>query len=59
MIMRFTYQQTINEKERIYKTLYIKKTLVQKIQRIAEHNKVSWNKLVINMIEYCLDDQQT
>ena len=57
--MRFTYQQTINEKERIYKTLYIKKTLVQKIQRIAEHNKVSWNKLVINMIEYCLDDQQT
>lgn len=59
MILRFTYQQAINEEERIYKTLYIKKTLVQKIQRIAQHNQISWNKLVITMIEYCLHDQQS
>lgn len=55
--VRFTYNQAQNKEETTYKSLYIKKSLVEKIDRIAFANNTSWNNIVISMIEYCLENE--
>ena len=57
MAVRFTYNQAQNKEEATYKSLYIKKSLVEKIDRIAMTNNTSWNNVVISMIEYCLENE--
>ncbi|MGI5824198.1 MAG: hypothetical protein ACOX7J_01365 [Bacillota bacterium] len=56
--MKFQIKKTQIKDESDYKTLYIKKRLVDKIDKIAKENDTSWNNVVISMIESCLDDDE-
>ena len=57
--MKFEVKKTKNkkEKEAIYKTLYIKQYLVDKIEKIVQEHDTSFNNVVISMIEHCLSEE--
>lgn len=52
------WQKKINRRkeEYIYRTLYIKQSLVNKINKLANDNNTSFNNIVISMIEACLEE---
>lgn len=39
-----------------YKTLYISENLVKDIEYYANKNNISSNSMIVQMIEYCLDE---
>nr|WP_325294678.1 hypothetical protein [uncultured Oscillibacter sp.] len=39
------------KEESIYKTLYIKRPLAERVEKIAAENKTSFNNVVVSMIE--------
>lgn len=55
--MKFELKKTKDKEEACYKTIYIKQTLVNKINQIASDNDTSFNNVVISMIEACLNDE--
>lgn len=54
--MKFELKKTKDKEETCYKTIYIKQTLVDKVNQIASDNNTSFNNVVISMIESCLND---
>lgn len=40
-----------------YKSIYLKDELIEKIERIAEENNSSFNNIVVNMLEYCVNEK--
>lgn len=44
------------KKGSVYKTLYISEELMEEVNRLAIANDTSFNKMVITMIEYCLQE---
>lgn len=40
------------------KSLYLRQDLVDAIEKIAKENNTSFNKVVVSMIEQCLEDIQ-
>jgi hypothetical protein len=52
--MNFTLKKTKEKETAVYKSLYIKEALAQKIEDIARENNTSFNNVIISMIEYCL-----
>ena len=56
--MNFKIKDTKQKEPAIYKTLYIKQALADKIEKIAIENETSWNNVVISMIESCLDENE-
>lgn len=54
--MEFEIKKTKNKEPSIYKTLYIKHSLAEHIERIAKENETSFNNVVISMIESCLKE---
>lgn len=42
-----------------YKTIYLKKEYIEKINEIAKQNDTSFNNIVVNMIEYCIKESFT
>lgn len=56
--MAFKIKNTKNKAEAIYKSLYISKSLADKIQKIADENNTSFNNVVISMIESCLQENE-
>lgn len=40
-----------------YKSIYLKDELIEKIERIAEENDSSFNNIVVNMLEYCVNEK--
>lgn len=50
----------INKKEKVsvYKSLYIREELVNKIEKIAKDNNTSFNNVIISMIEACLEENE-
>lgn len=55
--MNFTLKKTKGKEVAIYKSLYIKENLAQKIEEIAEQNNTSFNNVIISMIEHCLKEE--
>ena len=55
--MSFQIKNTKQKEPAIYKTLYIKQSLADKIEKIANENETSWNNVVISMIESCLKEE--
>ena len=55
--MKFEIKNTKEKEASTYKTLYIKKDLVDQINKIAREHNTSWNNVVISMIENCLTDE--
>ena len=57
--MKFDIKKTKDKEESVYKTIYIRQSLVENINEIAKENKTSFNNVVISMIEACLDEKQS
>ena len=55
--MKFELKRTKDKQETVYKTIYIKQTLVEKIDKIAKENNTSFNNVVVSMIESCLQEE--
>lgn len=56
--MPFKPEMAKAKKGSVYKTLYISEDLVEKVDRLAAENGVSFNKMVVTMIEYCLKEMK-
>lgn len=56
--MPFEPEKAKAEKGGVYKTLYISEELVKKVDALAAENEVSFNKMVITMIKYCLKEME-
>ncbi len=56
--MNFTLKKTKGKEVAIYKSLYIKENLAQKIEEIAKENDTSFNNVIISMIEHCLNEEK-
>ncbi len=54
--MNFELRRFAAKEETVYKTLYITRSFVDSIEKIAEENKTSFNNVVISMIESCLKE---
>lgn len=54
--MKFKLRQFPVREKSTYKTLYINRSLVDRIEKIAVENKTSFNNVVISMIESCLKE---
>ncbi len=54
--MKFELRRFPAKEESIYKTLYIKRSLVDHIEEIASENNTSFNNVVVSMIESCLKE---
>lgn len=40
-----------------YKSLYLKDELIEKVDKIAKDNDSTFNRVVANMIEYCVNNE--
>ena len=56
--VNFQLKNTKKKDPAIYKTLYIKQSLADKIEKIADENNTSFNNVVISMIESCLSTEE-
>ena len=54
--MKFVIKQTREKEACTYKTVYMKRTLTEQIERIAAEHKTSFNNVVVSMIEACLSE---
>lgn len=54
--MNFEIKSTKNKEPTVYKTLYLKRSLAERIDQIASENNTSFNNVVISMIESCLKE---
>jgi len=55
--MKFEMKRTSDKIESIYKTLYIKRSLADQVEKIAAENETSFNNVLISMIESCLKEE--
>lgn len=56
--MSFVPKQTRKKVEAGYKTIYLRQSLIDQIERIAKDNETSFNNVVVSMIERCLEDEE-
>ncbi|MCI8407228.1 MAG: hypothetical protein HFE43_09615 [Oscillospiraceae bacterium] len=56
--MSFVPKQTRKKVETGYKTIYLRRSLIDQIERIAKDNETSFNNVVVSMIERCLEDEE-
>ena len=55
--MKFELKKPPAKEEAVYKTLYIKRSLADQLDKIAGENKTSFNNVVVSMIESCLKEE--
>ncbi len=55
--MDFTIKPTRKKEDSAYKSLYIKRSLAERIDRIAKENQTSFNNVVVSMIVACLREE--
>ena len=56
--MPFKPKETRKKVDAGYKTVYLKKELIDKIEHIAQKNATSFNNVVVSMIEHCLEEDE-
>ena len=56
--MDFIPKINTKDKVSVYKSLYIREELVNKIEKIAKDNNTSFNNVIISMIEACLEENE-
>ncbi len=57
--MDFGLKSTKNKEPTVYKTLYLKCAVAERLEKIAVENKTSFNNVVVSMIESCLKEDRT
>ncbi len=56
--MSFVPKKTKQKVDAGYKTIYLRQSLIDKIDQIAKDNSTSFNNVVVSMIEKCLEDNK-
>ena len=51
--MPFVPKKTKEKVEAGYKTIYLRKTVIDAVEKIAQENNTSFNNVVVSMIERC------
>ena len=54
--MPFEPKKTRNKVESAYKSIYLKQTVIDELDRLAAKHNTSFNNIVVTMIEQCLED---
>ena len=57
MSIKFEIKKTRGKEERGYRTLHMKRSLLEQIEAIAAEYDTSFNNVVVSMIEACLSDE--
>ena len=57
--MPFTPKKTKNKVEAGYKSIYLRQTIIEELEKIARDNNTSFNNVVVSMIEQCLEEIRT
>lgn len=55
--MKFEIKPTRSKEPSIYKTLYLRRSLADRLEKIAAENQTSFNNVVVSMIESCLKEE--
>lgn len=55
--LKFKLKKPPAKEETVYKTLYIKQSVVIQLEKIAVENNTSFNNVVISMIESYLEEE--
>ena len=55
--MNFEIKATRSKEPTVYKTLYLKRSLAERIEQIAKEHDTSFNNVVVSMIESCLKEE--
>lgn len=55
--MNFEIKPTQRKEPAVYKTLYLRRSLAESLEKIAAENQTSFNNLVVSMIESCLKEE--
>ena len=59
MRMPFVPKKTKKKVEAGYKTIYLRQSVIDAVDKIAKENNTSFNNVVVSMIERCLEEQET
>ena len=54
--MPFVPKKTKEKVEAGYKTIYLRKTVIDAVEKIAQENNSRFNNVVVSMIERCLEE---
>lgn len=54
--MPFVPKKTKKKVEAGYKTIYLRQSVINQLEKIAKENNTSFNNVVVSMIERCLDE---
>ncbi len=57
--MSFVLKKTKKKVEAGFKTIYLRQNLIDALEKIAVENDTSFNNVVVSMIEFCLEDEET
>ena len=56
--MAFVPKKTKEKVEAGYKTIYLRQSVIDAVEKIAKDNKTSFNNVVVSMIERCLEENE-
>ncbi len=56
--MPFVPKKTQEKVKSAYKTIYLRQTLIDELEKIAKEHSTSFNNVVVSMIEQCLEEDQ-
>ena len=55
--MPFVPKKTRKKVEAGYKTIYLRQSVIDAVEKIAKDNQTSFNNVVVSMIERCLEEE--
>lgn len=55
--MPFIPKKTKKKVESAYKTIYLRQSIIDQLDKIAKDNETSFNNVVVSMIERCLEEE--
>lgn len=53
--MPFVPKKTKQKVDSRYKTIYLRQSLIEELEKIANDNHTSFNNVVVSMIEQCME----
>ena len=56
--MPFVPKKTRTKVEAGYKTIYLRQSVIDAVEKIAKDNQTSFNNVVVSMIERCLEEER-
>ena len=56
--MPFVPKKTRKKVEAGYKTIYLRQSVIDAVEKIAKDSQTSFNNVVVSMIERCLEEER-